>query len=77
MMQIIPMTVEQALKASETYASPINGDMMSVLAAEIRRLQPMEAVLIDIASGELGINLCIKYARKATGYQSDGEVNGT
>ena len=39
MMQIVPMTVEQALKASETYASPINGDMVIVLAAEGRRLQ--------------------------------------
>jgi hypothetical protein len=38
-MQIIPMSVEQALKAAETYRSPTNGDMVSVLADEVRRLR--------------------------------------
>lgn len=73
MMQIIPMTVEQALKAADTYDSPVNGGMVGVLAAEVRRLQPMEAVVVDIASGELGINLCIKYAKKVLAVSETGE----
>lgn len=38
MLQVIPMTIEQALKAAETYNSPVNGGMVQVLANEVRRL---------------------------------------
>lgn len=39
MMQIIPMSVDEALKAADTYKSTMNGTMVDVLAAEVRRLQ--------------------------------------
>lgn len=68
MLQIVPMTVEQALKASETYASPINGDMVSVLAAEVRRLTELmdEPITARIYGGNdlivNAIDLCRKTA---------------
>jgi hypothetical protein len=37
--RIIPMSVEDALKAADTYKSTINGDLVQVLAAEVRRLR--------------------------------------
>lgn len=39
MMQVIPMTIDQALTAADGYSSPLNGSMVDVLASEVRRLR--------------------------------------
>jgi hypothetical protein len=36
---VIPMTVDQALEAAKTYASPVNGGMVETLASEVIRLR--------------------------------------
>lgn len=38
MMQIIPMSLNEALKAADGYKSTINGTMVDVLASGVRRL---------------------------------------
>ena len=41
---------------------------------QAKRIEVLEAVLQDIASGELGLNLCIKHARKVvTSVDGDSE----
>ena len=50
MMQIIPMSLDEALKASETYRSSVNGGMVDVLADGVRRLH--EALRL-IAAGTI------------------------
>lgn len=39
MMQVVPMDIDQALTAAETYRSPINGGMVDVLADAVKRLR--------------------------------------
>jgi len=40
--QMVPMTVDEALKAAETYTSGINGTMVDVLAREVKRLRALQ-----------------------------------
>lgn len=45
MMQTIPMTLDEALKASDNYKSTTNGTMVDVLAAGVRRLHEALALI--------------------------------
>jgi hypothetical protein len=47
---------------------------VKLLRSAIHRIAELESTLTDIASGELGVNLCIKYAKKALGSTASGEV---
>jgi len=38
---------------------------VKLLRSAMRRIEELESVMADIASGELGVNLCIKYAKKS------------
>jgi hypothetical protein len=45
MLQTIPMTLDEALKAAETYRSSINGCMVQTLADGVRRLHEALALI--------------------------------
>jgi hypothetical protein len=49
-------------------------DFMLSAEADKARIAELESVLADIASGEIGVNLCVKYAKKVLASQSDREV---
>ena len=45
----------------------------TTVRSQAKRIEVLEAVLQDIASGELGLNLCIKHARKVVTPVDGGE----
>jgi hypothetical protein len=49
--QAVPMTVDEALKAAETYMSTINGSMVDVLAREVVRLRAIVAQAQYVLNG--------------------------
>ena len=46
----------------------------ATVSSQAQRIEALEAVLTDIASGEIGINLCVRYAKRVMGLQSDAEA---
>jgi hypothetical protein len=48
----------------------------ATVKSQAKRIEVLEAVLQDIASGELGLNLCIKHAKKVVTPTSGGSEHG-
>jgi hypothetical protein len=47
----------------------------ATVRSQAQRIEALEAVLTDIASGEIGINLCVRYAKRVMGLQSDAATD--